>query len=171
MANPETVTFILTRRCGEACSGCPVEIKKSDMQERFFSAAASSLGHAFPGLRRARLFGGEPLLNFSLVRRSVELLPVSLGVRDFELGTNARLLRGSRLVYLSDRPKVQVNVNAGVSISGRFLELPNLLWNLCLSPARPRRALQALRRIAAVSRGVPQRLNLLPEYYRPWTRD
>jgi len=139
------------------------------MPRAVFEKAARGLLRAFPGVKLVKFFGGEPLLNFALVRFGVSYLR-SLGFSSaFEVGTNGLLLDGARLAYFRARPEIQLNVNASFGVKKAFLGLPNLIWNLCVLPDAQGEAVALLRRIAGLSKRARPRVNLLPAYYRDWS--
>ena len=122
------------------------------MPRAVFEKAARGLLRAFPGVKLVKFFGGEPLLNFALVRFGVSYLR-SLGFSSaFEVGTNGLLLDGARLAYFRARPEIQLNVNASFGVKKAFLGLPNLIWNLCVLPDAQGEAVALLRRIAGLSK-------------------
>lgn len=138
------------------------------MPRAVFEKAARGLFRAFGGIKLVKLFGGEPLLNFALVRHGVSYIH-SLGFApDFELGTNGLLLDGARAGYFRRHPEIQVNINAAFGVKREFLSLPNLIWNLCVLPGAQEEAVALLGRLAGLSKNTHSRVNLLPASYCEW---
>lgn len=166
---PRSATFIVTRRCRENCPACPVELKNSDMPPAVFKKAAGELFRRFPGTELVKFFGGEPLLNFQLVRTGIAHIR-SLGLSPrFEVGTNGLLMDAAKAAYFRRRPEVQLNVNAAFGAGRVFAGLPNVIWNLCITPAGTAAALPALKSLAGTARAAGHRVNILPAYYCAWT--
>lgn len=163
-------TIILTRACNFACPDCPVEGAARGMSGATLLKTLRWLAADNRGLRKVKLFGGEPLLRFASVRRCVAELP-RLGYDGvFEIGTNGLLLRGEKLAYFKSRPEIQVNINSSVSVDERFVSLPNLVWNLNFGPDNIPGAFKKLERIISFARRSP-RINILPSYYTVWRPD
>ena len=134
----------------------------------FEKAAASLLGR-WAGIRRVKFIGGEPLLRFALVKRGIIFIN-SLGFSPvFEVGTNGLLMDSAKAAFFRGRPGVQLNVNAAFGVRKIFSGLPNVMWNLCISPGQQGAAVALLGRIAALSKKTRHRVNLLPAYYCDWT--
>jgi len=166
--NFNVVTFIITRRCNCGCFGCPVEFKNKDMSIAVFNKAAQSIFSCFNNIERVKFFGGEPLLNISLLKHGLSLLKSLYSSLSFEMGTNGLLLKKQLINYFCGYPELQININAMLGIKKEFLVLPNIMWNICIEPSKQNAAVTALERIAALSKKIKHRINLLPAYYVKW---
>jgi hypothetical protein len=122
-----------------------------------------------PPRPHVRFFGGEPLLEFSLLRRVVEGFPRG-GAREpsFSFPTNGTLLDGEALSFLRAHPEVEAAVSRPPSraVARGLAALPNVLVNVCVPP---REAAGLPRRVAGLLKAGFSRLNILPAFYVEWS--
>ncbi len=158
--------LLVCRRCSLRCGFCRVNFTGQDMGLETARAALAGYKAWLPAGQPpvVKFFGGEPMLNFGLVRRLVDEAP-SLwpsGAR-FELPTNGLHFDGAALAYLRAHPEVEVTVSqspeAGAGLPGCWYTM--VLDRRC----RAVEALAALKRLFSLGY---RRFNFLPAYYTPW---
>ena len=74
--------------------------------------AAGDLHLCHGNIGKVKFFGGEPLLEYDLLRQGYSFLKENGFAGTFEVGTNGILLEDDIISWLSERPDIQVNLNA-----------------------------------------------------------
>lgn len=115
-----------------------------------------------------KFFGGEPLINFSLICYGYEYLKRQGFSGKFEIGTNGTFLDREMAEWLAARPDIQVNVNASFGWNKEAGIIKNAIWNFCISPDNPEETLNKLYILAPEIAVAGHRVNLLPAAYCEW---
>jgi hypothetical protein len=118
---PSSLAVYLSNRCNLACPYCYVAVNQGAPAtlgfDRLKNAISYFLSRAPRSGRKITFLGGEPLLDFPLVRRAVDYLRAEdRGELAVHLFTNGRLLDEKRLRFLQSR---QVDVVLSLSVTGR----------------------------------------------------
>jgi len=114
---------------------------------------------------RIRFFGGEPLLQFPLLRSIVLRMEADpAGKPEFSFPTNGTLLTPEVIAFLERRPDIEVAVSRICSLPS-LRRLPNLLVNVCIPPGGGD---QVAGYVSQLLRWGFTRLNLLPACFVPW---
>lgn len=185
---PKTLILIITYRCNMRCVYCSVEQADKDMS---VETALLALGHflecsAPP--RRVRFFGGEPLLNFGLVRKAaLEAERAGAGL-SMNLTTNGTLLDDETIGFFEERSDFDLIVSldgprethcserrGDGDIFGwtelyakRLSLMKNVIVNKVVSPGNVSRLLDDF---AFIRKLGFSRINVLPAYYVHWPRE
>lgn len=191
----KNLILIATRKCNLRCSYCSVAKKNISMNEE---TARKAVLLFLSSLRRTdkriliRFFGGEPLLNFSLVKCVVELAKKEAKRRkikvNFDLTTNGLLLNKEKIAFFKKHPEIELIVsldgNRETQILNRnnktgavdsygsifrlkdeLLELPGLTVNVVIAPNQVENFFANFAHI----RGLGfKRFNFLPAYFVFW---
>lgn len=115
-----------------------------------------------------KFFGGEPLMNFSLICYGYEYLKQQGFRGKFETGTNGTLLDREKAEWLSGRKDMQVNINAAFGWNKNAGIIRNAIWNFCISPDKPEKTLDMIYMLAPYIADSGHRVNLLPAFYCEW---
>lgn len=158
--------LLVSRRCNLRCGFCRVDFIGRDMPwEVARTAVDRYLTEWGPKdeTPRVKFFGGEPMLNFDVVRRTVEHVRARRPDARFELPTNGAGLDADALGYFASRPAVEVTVSQPVAGAAA---LPGIYYTVVLD--RGGRPEFALARLGELLRMGYRRFNFLPAYYVPW---
>lgn len=124
------------------------------------------------GNSRIRFFGGEPLLNFSVIVKTIEFAARKREKVIFDLTTNGRLLNDKVLGQIKKYSNLELILSSdpGCAISGGMLKkisrLPKVSVNFNLWPQSLKKASKTLEFFIA---GGFERFNFLPAFYDKWT--
>lgn len=160
--------LLVSRRCNLRCGFCRVDFIGRDMAWDTAKAAVDRyLDHWGPRdeTPRVKFFGGEPMLNYAVIRRLVEHAREErpeAGVR-FELPTNGSGLNAETLGYFRERPEVEVTVSQPVAGASA---LPGVFYTVVLDQRTT--PSDALARMGELLRLGYRRFNFLPAYYAAW---
>ncbi|MBI3288379.1 MAG: radical SAM protein [Elusimicrobia bacterium] len=160
--------LLISRRCNLRCGFCDVEFTGQDMSRQTAKAAIAGYLNASREERpRVKFFGGEPLLNWDLVREIVDAGRREWSARGltFDLMTNGAYLDAPKRRYLLKRPEVSVTVSFPAPGAAT---LPGVWFTMALERDRSPRAV--LRRFLGLVRSGYRQFNFLPAYYQPWTK-
>lgn len=120
---------------------------------------------------RIRFFGGEPILNFPVIVKTIEFAKKRQKGIVFDLTTNGRLLSGKILEKIKKQSGLELILSSG---SGRAIEpallkkisrLPDVSVNLNLWPGDLKKAPETLEFF--IASGF-ERFNFLPAFYIKW---
>jgi hypothetical protein len=122
--------------------------------------------------RKIKFFGGEPLLNFQLVKDIIKKVNKEYQNVDFRLATNGVLLNEKMLKFLKDNPNVELFVssrNIGLlskkELIEKIIDLPSVTINVNLFPGGLRRNENQIRKLLKAGFS---RFNFLPAYFTYW---
>lgn len=178
----------VTRACDARCSYCPV-VKSAQALAPDDAILALRMFAERWGGGDVKLFGGEPLLEPSVVRAVVDAVQDDPRLLRVQIGTNGLHLDRGWLDWLGRRSKaqIQVSIDGPPALHARHRPAPDPpgwepLWRLLPDLARARRVAVAMTippESAALAAGSFdhllglgfRRLTLLPGYMLPWSRD
>ena len=167
-----SITYIITRDCNTVCNNCPIKKESKSMTaETFFNVSAVLLSDKLNDFNTVKFFGGEPLLNFKLIRQGYNFLKKHKNNLKFEIGTNGILLDYEKYSWLYDKEDIQLNFNAAFAPGEYCFKLKNAMWNLCIQPDNPEAAIQTVYSLAGKALAAGHRINLLPAVYCVWNSD
>ena len=159
--------LLVSRRCDLRCDFCSVEFTGRDMEWGTARLAVERyLRWSGKDAPRVKFFGGEPLLNFDLIRRLVDLARTEWAGAglSFELATNGSFLDEAKLLYFRGRPEVEVTVSQPVPGASA---LPGAWFTMVLD--RDCGPESTLARMRELLRKGYRRFNFLPAYYAVWS--
>jgi sulfatase maturation enzyme AslB (radical SAM superfamily) len=120
-----------------------------------------------------RFFGGEPLLNFEVIRRIVNRTQKRYANVDFDLVTNGLLLDRKKVDFFQKRPNLKLivsSVRKEIFSSRLFLNictrLPSLVVTINLLPGKTDSAKSIF--VDLSGKGI-RRFKFLPAYYVKWS--
>lgn len=108
-----------------------------------------------------RLFGGEPLLRFGLIKEIVN------NEDSFYLSTNGSLFNSDIISFLKDHP----NINIAISNLRDFdllKQLPRIIANICVAPEQSE---DFVGRVAHLLVKGVRRFNFLPTFFVSWNQE
>lgn len=189
--------LIITRDCNLRCDYCEVDKKKIQMTKRVAEKATLLYLDYIKngGLNEAkiRFFGGEPLLQWDLIKRIVvfakkESLERKLKI-SFDLTTNGLLLSNAKIRFFLKNPEIELIVSLdGDSLSQNLnrnfnekndsyksiynlrcdlANLPNLTINMVIAPNQ---AYKFYRNFNHIYELGFRRFNFLPAYFVFWPK-
>jgi len=167
MPRYDSLGLILTRRCRLSCFCCPVEKSARSLSR---ANAERALDWYFSiskgGPASIKFSGGEPFLNFPVLRRAVEYACEKHGGKvNFEVATGGGLFTGSRIAFLRRHPEIQLHLSRAER-SSRLAALPNVVANVLLDPCS---CADGPARVAGIFNCGFKRVNILPAYFCRWT--
>lgn len=109
----KVVTFLVTNACNGKCKYCYEEPGKECMDEEAAEKALRELKKYGTHIGKARFFGGEPLIDFSVIQYIVGKLKSDFIVDGFEITTNSVLMTDEMLDFF-----VENNFSIVVSLDG-----------------------------------------------------
>ena len=120
---------------------------------------------------KVRFFGGEPLLNFSLIKKIVK----EMSGFDFDLTTNGLLLEEKHLRFFRSNPKVELIISSGYKeilgkkeLIKKVADLPNTSINLNLTQDNLGDHSKIFNEFVEVGFNS---FNFLPIYYTSWSNE
>ncbi len=158
----------LTNACNLHCGFCPLSLGSATMSREVAWKAVSAYLDRFPRARpKVRFFGGEPLLNFDLLREVVESFPRRRGRPrpEFSFPTNGTLIDSRIMRFLKRHPNVEAAVSR-VRRPGELARLDNVIINLCIPP---RGAAQVAPHVGRLLKAGFRKLNFLPAFFVRWS--
>lgn len=170
--------LILTRECDFSCSYCPV--KKERGAKMSWEIARKSL-ELFDEMRgeKIKFFGGEPLLEFDLIKKIVEYQAEKRRGTKYELTTNGHLLDENKIEFmLKNDFDIHVSIDGdeetqilGRGNLGRGIErsvvkyAKNITVNMVVSPRNVHRFPENVSFLH--SQGY-DKFKILPAFYNKW---
>ena len=165
--------LIVTRKCNLNCSFCPQNSSSENLTlHKALKAANLYLKLKNIDKFHLRLFGGEPLLRFELIKKTLDnFFPHPKTTAD--ITTNATLLDREKIDFLSKFPQLEVNINSYTFLSQSnsyyklrlLLKLPKVTFNILFSPGFCKDNFNNF--IFLLKAGF-RRFNFLPVYYTCW---
>ncbi len=157
----------LTNACNLHCGFCPISLGSESMSLETARRAVSVYLDRFPRARpRIRFFGGEPLLNFGVLREIVEGFPAERGRPgpEFSFPTNGTIIDNKILGFLKKHPHVEAAVSR-VRRPKELARLRNVLVSVCIPPSGAGRFAPYVGRL--LKAGF-RKLNFLPAFFVRW---
>jgi uncharacterized protein len=177
----KSLILIITYECNFNCEYCPIIKKKQKMNFKTAQRAISLFLNTQKNSRNQekvliRFFGGEPLLNFEIVKKTISYIKKKNYQKiNFDLTTNGSLLNGKILDFFRSERNfeliISTNQNPPFSnkkIIKKILEVPKVTINFNLSPFTVKSAPKNFRIL--INLGF-WRFNFLPAYYVLWKKE
>ena len=160
--------LLVSRRCNIRCGFCPVEFTGEDMSlEVALKAVKSYLKHLPMGVSpKIKFFGGEPFLNWTVIKAVVDEFGRECPGVSFQVSTNGMFLNEEKIAYLKAHPELEA------TLSFRAQEgwsLPGVWFTFVLTQNQP--AESVIEKMALlISEGYRQ-FNFLPAYFSHWSEE
>ena len=105
--------LLVSRRCNIRCGFCPVEFTGEDMSlETASKAVKSYLEHLSSGISpKIKFFGGEPFLNWPVMKALVDEFHGKRSKISFQVSTNGMFLDEEKISYLLAHPELEVTLS------------------------------------------------------------
>lgn len=107
------VTIYVTNACNARCQYCYENHSEEFMNEKSADNIIKYLYARYKVINKVRFFGGEPFLNFKIIKYIVEKLKKKIVVEEFSVTTNAVLITDYILEFLE-----QYNFKIIISLDG-----------------------------------------------------
>lgn len=172
--NAETLILIVTSRCNLSCDYCQVLKENKDMNfETAWRAVSLFLKREnISENRQIKFFGGEPLLNFNLVKDVVEKVNKSYRNVGFRIATNGVLLSNKVLKFIKDNPNIELFISSRnidflskKELIRKIVELPSVTISINLFPGGLQENENQIRKLLEAGFS---RFNFLPAYFVHW---
>jgi sulfatase maturation enzyme AslB (radical SAM superfamily) len=186
--------LVITRNCNLNCSYCNVKKVKENMSlETAKKAINLFLGKNSGSDARIRFFGGEPLLNWRTVVRSINYAKKIAREKKinpfFDVTTNGLLLDSGKIRYFYDNPEIELKLSLDgdkkaqdlnrkkerqastydriIKMKDKLIKLPNLTINMVVAPNN---ADDFFGNFIHIHDLGFKNLNILPAYYVFWPK-
>jgi radical SAM protein with 4Fe4S-binding SPASM domain len=172
------LTLILTLECNLNCSFCPIEKKRVSLNFRTAQKAIDFFLSLKGDSKRIKFFGGEPLLEFELLKKIIffsesKARGLNKEVK-FVLTTNGLLLNNKILKFLEEHGIELIlsshhfkNIEKN-KIIPQLINFPKISLNIDIPPQKVRNLCSEL--TTFYKKGF-NRFNLLPVYYVLWSNE
>jgi hypothetical protein len=170
----EKLILIVTRKCNLQCNHCKV-VKGNEMMNfaTAWKAVSLFIGEGDSGSEKIiKFFGGEPLLNFSLIKEIMICSKRNKLEPTFNLTTNGLLLKNEHIEFFSKRPDLEFFISSNQKkifnnkdFISRLLRLPLLTVNFNLLPGCLHGSQSLFENLL---KKKITRFNFLPSYYNFW---
>ncbi len=160
--------LLVSRQCNIRCPFCPVEFTGGNMSLDIARQAVDQYIKHLPSfiVPRIKLFGGEPLLNWSVIYALVEgYHHLNKGV-SFQISTNGIFLDKEKIAYLKKRPEVEVTLSFRAKGGA---ELPDPWFTMVLTQGQS--AEDIISKMRILLRDGYRQFNFLPAYFSLWTAE
>lgn len=97
----EKATFFITDSCNGKCEYCYEQHGVSIMNKEAADKAISYLCKKYTKVNKVSFFGGEPVINYSIIKYIVLELGNKIGVDNYEITTNAVLINDEMLEFFN----------------------------------------------------------------------
>lgn len=112
-----TVTFLVTNKCNARCKYCYETPGNEKMDREAADRAISFIEKKYERIEKVCFFGGEPLLNFEIIKYITEYMDKKFEIGHFEITTNTILLNDEQIQFLCEHKfKVIVSFDGPVNI-------------------------------------------------------
>ncbi|HAJ56633.1 MAG TPA: hypothetical protein DCL35_02560 [Candidatus Omnitrophica bacterium] len=170
MDAPAQLILIATYRCNLACSHCPVARSSKALPSIIARKAVIHYLRFFrPNPARIKICGGEPFLNFTLVKDIVRTALSNTTSCEFTISTNGTLIDKNVFSYLQKHPEIEIwyspHPAEGMRPVRSLSKLPNTGINLLISPKNVVRVSEEF--LKYLNEGYTG-FNFLPEYFTRW---
>jgi len=173
--NTETLILIVTSKCNLSCDYCQVLKEDRDMDfETAWRAVSLFLSRKNSSdNRQIKFFGGEPLLNFQLVKDIVKRVNKDFQNVNFRLATNGVLLNKEMLEFIKDNSNIELFISSKNidflsknDLIKKIIELPSVTISVNLFPGGLQKNENQIRKLLKAGFS---RFNFLPAYFVYWT--
>jgi organic radical activating enzyme len=174
-SDKKILILVVTTRCNLRCTHCQVEKKNTNMNLETARKAVSLFLEKNDSSQRSliRFFGGEPLLNFDVVKKVVDRTRRRYANVDFDIATNGLLLDRGKAEFFQKRPNLKLIVSSmrkEIFNTRLFLDvftrLPSLSVTINMLPGKTDSAKDIFADLC--EKGV-RRFKFLPSYYVKWS--
>lgn len=174
--NTENLVLAITSRCNLRCMHCQVQKENKDMESQTAWRAVSLFldRKKLNDSRLIRFFGGEPLLNFNLIREIITLTDRKYKNLNFDLTTNGLLLNNDVLNFLRDKKNTELIISPHKPqifirqlLIKDLLKLSKVTINLNFAPGKVRVGVENFKKF--ITMGF-FRFNFLPVYFVFWPK-
>jgi len=97
----EKATFFITDSCNGKCEYCYEQHGVSNMSKESADKAILYLYKKYTKINKVSFFGGEPIINYSIIKYIVEELNNKIDVDTYEITTNAVLINDEMLHFFN----------------------------------------------------------------------
>ena len=189
MVGTKSLILTLTRQCNLRCSYCPtakdgwptLSTRAVDLSIKIFLSLY--------GKGQIKLFGGEPLLEPTLVRYVLDKVQTEDRIEKVYVSTNGLGLNSEWITYLKKYPKAILTISLDgkpkdhrrmrraisssipdcydhvVSLLPQLLDVPRLVITQTIAPATAKNAYENFSHLRSLGF---RRFNFLPGYFIPW---
>lgn len=195
----KTLILVITKDCNFDCRYCNVNKKKEYMQEEIATRAVEIfLNRELVNRNEVlliRFFGGEPLLNWGIFRKTVEFVE-GIGKDKkidiiYDITTNGVLLDEDKLNFLKDHPNIELKIsldgdkysqnlnrkNIGesnnsydkiIGLKSKIFDLSNFTINMVISPNTVK---SFYSNFVHIVNNKFNKINILPALYVYWSNE
>lgn len=190
--------LIITRDCNLRCDYCGIDKKKIQISKRVAEKATllylDYIKSSGAGEAKIRFFGGEPLLQWSLIKDVIKLAKKETAKNNltikFDLTTNGLLLNAEKIMFFRKNPEIELIISLdGDSLSQNrnrnffgksdsykniynfrreLSALPNITVNMVIAPNQARKFHKNFTHIYDLGF---KRFNFLPAYFVFWPKE
>lgn len=169
----QSLVLVITHQCNLRCLYCPILKKKEKMNFKIAQRAASLfLSFRRDNPRLIRFFGGEPLLNFETIKKTINWIKRNYQGVAFNLTTNGLLLDYKIVTFLKHQPELELIISSNQQkifqdkvLIEKILELPKVTINFNIWPGKVEQNQKLLSKLLKIGF---VRFNFLPAYYTIW---
>ena len=171
--------YVITYRCNLRCSYCLVKKQNLSISKKIINSSVQLISSK---IRKVRIFGGEPLLEFKLLQYLIKKIRAKNKYLPIYITTNSILLDEKKISWLK-RNRLQLSIsldgNEFTQLKNRkglnsfkkiIWNLPKLspqtIYNLVIAPNTAKYFFYNFRYL--VNLGIT-RFNILPAYYNNWS--
>lgn len=168
------LTLILTLRCNLNCSFCPIEKKNLSLDLKTAQGAIDFFISSGGNSKKIKLFGGEPLLKFNLIKDIVSYsdskAKKSGKETKFIITTNGLLLDEKILNFLKEN-KIGLILSShhfkkiNKNVASQIIDFPEVSLNIDIPPEKVQNLYSEF--VDFYEKGI-KKFNLLPVYYVFW---
>lgn len=122
-----------------------------------------------------RFFGGEPLLNFKVIEKTVSWSKKKFREVSFDITTNGLLLNRKITAFLKNRSEVELIISSNQqkvfrdkNLTKEILKLPKTTININLLPGQIEQNKRLFKKLLRIGFS---RFNFLPIYYTAWKQN
>lgn len=170
MKPPSQLILITTYKCNLHCSYCPVTRSDKDLSALLArKALAAYLAFFGASDLNVKFFGGEPFLNFPVIKETVRVAKRMAATCRFTVSSNGILINKQIYGFLKSHSDVEVWLSPHADQGARniqpLVKLPNIGTNILISPKNVSHL--AERFLQHIDEGY-QKFNFLPAYFINW---
>lgn len=145
----EKATIFITDTCNGKCEYCYEQHGVSVMTEEAADLAISYLEKKYIKVNKVSFFGGEPIINFHIIKYMVEELGTKIDVDNYEITTNAVLIKDEMLEFFN-----HYNFKITISFDG-----PDLIHDKLRKGCQHKDVLEVIKKIKKLPIGNVMELN------------
>ena len=160
--------LLVSRRCNIRCGFCPVEFTGEDMSlETASKAVKSYLEHLPSGISpKIKFFGGEPFLNWPVMKALVDEFHGKRSKISFQVSTNGMFLDEEKISYLLTHPELEVTLSFRTK---NGWSLPGVWFTFVLTQNQSTESV--IEKMNVLILEGYRRFNFLPAYFSKWSEN